>query len=485
MGQEISKERFTAADHARFRARVEEQLPVLAAVLARPGFGRGPMSAGVEVELALVDPDGRPAHRNEEVAELLLADQVSLELDRFSAEYDTPPVPLDGRPFSRLADDLRRGLGRIDAAAGQVGARPVLVGTLPTLRADDLVAPDVLTSSPRYMALARGLEGIKTDDRIAIDGVAESLDVTLPGVAAEGANAALQVHLRVPPDRFAATLDAAHLVSAPAVAVAANSPFFLGRDLWDETRIPLFEQAVSGLAAARAGDSRAFLAHGWTDDGIAGVFREDVAVFPPLLPELADEDPGDPPALAELRLHAGSVWRWNRPVYDPSGGGHVRIELRALPTGPTVTDMAANAAFLVGATLALAERPRPAGMPFAAVRANLGAAARHGLGARLAWPEGDDAVATRTAAEVVAGLLPSAEEALVAAGVAAEEAAAHLEVIAERLRTGATGAVWQRRAVAALEPAAGREAALRAMTLAMAAYGHDGPPVARWGIPAA
>ena len=70
----------------------------------------------------------------------------------------------------------------------------------------------------------------------------------------------------------------------------------------------------------------------------------------------ATAEPGQAPALEELRLHQGTVWRWNRAVYDPASGGHLRIEMRALPAGPTVIDMLANAAFLIGLSLWLARQ---------------------------------------------------------------------------------------------------------------------------------
>jgi gamma-glutamyl:cysteine ligase YbdK (ATP-grasp superfamily) len=285
----------------------------------------------------------------------------------------------------------------------------------------------------------------------------------------------------VPPADFAATLDAAHLVSAPVLALAANSPYFLQRRLWDDTRIPLFTQAVCGAHMPQEAQ-RVFLARGWTRTGAADAFGEDVRLFPPILPVLFDADPDtDPPALHELRLHAGSIWRWNRPVYDPSGSGHVRIEFRALPTGPTIVDMIGNAALIVGAALALAPRAVARWLPFAEVRANLDAAAHHGLDAELAWPSPDGGPPRRTPVrDVLAELLPAARDALLLAGVAAEDADAALQPVHGRLRRGSSGARWQTAAVARREPASGRVDALAGMLQSLLEYGFDGPPVADW-----
>src|SRR6266498_834721 len=200
-------------------------------------------------------------------------------------------------------------------------------------------------------------------------------------------------------------------------------------------------------------------------------FGEGVQLHQPLLPVLGDHDPlagmeeGQAPPLQELRLHQGTVWRWNRAVYDPASGGHLRIEMRALPSGPTVTDMLANAALLVGLSLWLAEQDPSWTYALSFERAEHGfyRAAQQGLAAELTWPLGHGGrLDTRRAAELVPELLPAARQGLVRAGVAAAEADRLLGVIAARVATGQTGAVWQRRTLAALEPRLGRERALAA-----------------------
>jgi hypothetical protein len=67
----------------------------------------------------------------------------------------------------------------------------------------------------------------------------EGDDITL-----EGANTSFQVHLRVAPDEFAATYNAAQLATSIALAVCGNSPIFCEHRLWEETRVALFKQAL-------------------------------------------------------------------------------------------------------------------------------------------------------------------------------------------------------------------------------------------------
>ena len=226
----------------------------------------------------------------------------------------------------------------------------------------------------------------------------------------------------------------------------------------------------------------------------------------PLLPVLGDQDPlevgeaGQAPPLAELRLHQGTVWRWNRAIYDPALGGHLRIEMRALPAGPTVIDMLANAAFLLGLTLALAGDAGTLVRRFAFQQAhhNFYRAAQFGLGAELAWPLGTGGRSgTVPAAELVRRLLPTAREGLVGAGVLAEEAEELLAVIEARAACGQTGAAWQRQALEALEgsgePQGGapvgrerkldRPEALAAMLDRYLELQRAGDPVHTWPLP--
>jgi hypothetical protein len=331
-----------------------------------------------------------------------------------------------------------------------------MIGILPTLERRHLGA-SALTDAKRYRALAAGLLRIRGEAfDIRIEGE-DSLEVRSHELTFEGANTALQVHLRVEPAAVARTYNAAQAATAVVLAVAGNSPFFLGRRLWHETRVALFRQSVDDRGDAREDDwrpARVSFGHGWVRKGAQELFEEAVSLHEPVLPVLGGEEPlavvsaGGVPDLSELRLHHGTVWRWNRAVYDPGDGGHLRIEMRALPAGPSVRDTVANAAFLLGLALGLAPRmdELAAGLTFGHARRNFYEAARHGLDAELLWPE---AVAPSPrgspARELARRLLPVAREGLVCAGVEAAEADAWLHIIEGRIESGTTGAVWQRR----------------------------------------
>jgi len=275
------------------------------------------------------------------------------------------------------------------------------------------------------------------------------------------------------------------------LAVAGNSPTFLGHRLWEETRIALCKQSIDDRygRGPRRRLARMAFGTGWLRGGPLALFAEGVRLHQPLLPVLGDHDPlgdedvGQAPPLAELRLHQGTVWRWNRAIYDPALGGHLRIEMRALPAGPTVIDMLANAAFLVGLSRWLARQDQHWTYRLSFERADHGfyRAAQHGLAAELTWPFGQDGgLRTLRAAGLVPEVLPDARDGLVGAGVAAAEADHLLGVIAARVTSGQTGAVWQRRILAALEPRLGRQRALAVMLERYLQYAATNQPVHTW-----
>jgi gamma-glutamyl:cysteine ligase YbdK (ATP-grasp superfamily) len=452
VGLQIHREVFDERDYAAFSARLSESLVALRLLLARPGFGSGPASLGVELELNLIDERGRPRPVNRLVLESSNDPRLSLELDRFNLEINSRPVAARGEPFAALGHDLGEALAAAARAAARHGARVVAIGILPTLHPEDLV----LTDAPRYRALSAGIRRLRREPfRVSIEG-ADRLDVEADEPTLEGANTSCQVHLRVPPAAYARTYNAAQIATAVALAVSVNSPTFLGRQLWDETRIALFRQATDDRAAATEDDWRAArvsFGHGWVREGILDLFEETVAMHAPLLPVLGPEPPlalvsaGAVPSLDELSMHNGTVWRWNRPVYDSAGGGHLRIELRALPAGPTVLDMMANAAFLCGLTVGLAAEADMLvhRITFGQARRNFYQAARRGMDAELLWPSAEAPSPRPTTIDaLLPRLLPVARRGLAELVVADSEVERLLEIVAARVRRRITGASWQR-----------------------------------------
>jgi gamma-glutamyl:cysteine ligase YbdK (ATP-grasp superfamily) len=500
MGLDIGQETFTESDFSIFRGRLTDSVRALKETLNIPGFGESEISLGAELEMFLMDAEGRPAALNDRIRKDVSDHRVSLEVDQFNLEANLTPVGLRGRPFTAMRSETDALLATVGAAARSHGALPVLIGTLPTLTASDL-RRGALTPRGRFHQIERALSRSRGTPYLLVLGGEEPLTMLADSIAVQGAACSWQVHLVVTPGEFTRTYNAAQLATAPVLAAAGNSPLLLGRRLWQETRIPMYEQGFGdGAGPPGAGHRprapgaqpcpRVSFGRRWLDGGVVRLFADAVSEHDVLVPVLSPREPvvlaasGVAPVLDELRLHQGTVWTWNRPVYDP--GGHVRIEFRALPSGPTSLDMAANSAFLLGLTLHLSGQPDDphTAMPFETARGNFYRAARSGLRAQICWPSGNHGALTwSSAAELIPRLLPLAAAGLVSAGVDSEEADQLLSVIDRRVSSGQTGAVWQQRALTAMERYADRRTALRMLTHTYTELVTTGAPVHTWRTP--
>ena len=492
MGEKVAANAFALSDRHRYRHKLRQCLVGLERLLEEQRFDRPRNLMGLEIELNLADSDGLPRMMNEEVLERIASRDFQTELAQFNIEVNIAPHRLSGRVLDRLAEELRTGLGYADRKAREVGAYIVMVGILPTLEAGDLVSAN-LSRDDRYTLLNERILAMRGEEiTLDIRGV-EHLVYTSPSIAPDAACTSMQMHLQVTPGRFAAVWNAAQAVSAPQVAVGANSPFLFGRELWRETRPLLFQQVTDVRPQElRAQGVRPLTWFGerWIGS-VADLFAENVRYFPSLLPICDDEDPiqvlddGGVPRLRELTLHNGTVYRWNRPVYEVVDGvPHLRVENRVLPAGPTVADVVANAAFYYGLVRALAEAPRPVWhrLPFAVAAANFDAACRHGMGAVLRWPKPRGGLLEVPAAELIRDeLLPLAAAGLDAWRIDPADRDHYLGIIEQRCRLRTNGAEWQSAAFhRLLDRGLDRRPALASMTQRYREHMQGGEPVHHW-----
>ncbi|WP_430779647.1 glutamate--cysteine ligase [Actinoplanes sp. G11-F43] len=489
MGKDLVTAAFTPYDRVLFRGRVRRCLDVLSEMLATEPFQADGPSAGLEIEMNLVDGEGGPSMRNAEILADLADPRFQPELGRFNLELNVPPRSLAGAGLADFEEDILDCLRAATECADKGESRLALIGMLPTLDPEHLV-PANLSDNERYRALDAEIAGARGDHfRIDIQGT-ERLVAGSDSIAPECACTSAQFHLQVAPADFARYWNASQAVAGVQLAVGANSPFLYRRRLWAETRIPLFEQATDARPdefAAQGVRPRVWFGERWIDS-ILDLYEENLRYFPPLLPELGEEDPvtvreaGEIPRLYELRMHNGTVYRWNRPVYDVAGGRpHLRVENRVLPSGPTVTDVLANAAFYFGLIHQLAEDPRIRHeLAFTDAEANFQAGARDGITARQTWPGRGETPAVTLVRDV---LLPLAATGLDRFGVHPAQRDRLLGVVEDRCRTGRNGATWQTAAVrAAGERGRDRAAALREMTQRYVEFQRTNEPVHTWPV---
>jgi len=489
MGRDIQAIKISGEDRRKYRDKVRRSLDVFARMLREELFESDPSLVGQEIELNLVDEHGRPSMANAEVLTVIADPAWATEVGQFNLEINVPPRTLDGAALADLEQEVRADLNAADAKARSIGSYLVMIGILPTLGEDDVNA-ETMSANERYKVLNDQIFAARGEDmRIAIDG-AEQLLTHADSITPEAACTSVQLHTQVSPDAFANYWNAAQAIAGVQVALGANSPFLFGRQLWHETRITLFEQATDTRPdelKEQGVRPRVWFGERWITS-VFDLFEENLRYFPALLPICEDEDPlavlddGATPQLAEMSLHNGTIYRWNRPVYGVvDGTPHLRVENRVLPAGPTIADVMANAAFYYGLVRCLAEAQRPiwTQMSFATASENLHEAARHGLDAHLYWPGVGD---TPVAELILRRLLPLARDGLGRWGVGAAQADRLLGIVEQRCLTGQTGAAWQIATVAGITERTGadRREALRQMTQRYIEHMHSNQPVHTW-----
>jgi hypothetical protein len=491
MGEDVAARTFSREDRREYRDKVRACLDVFARMLADSRFEADRRSFGLELELNLTDDAGDPTMCNAAVLERIADADFQTELAQFNVEINVAPRRLEGAVLSELEADVRRSLNAAEDKARGIGAHMVLVGILPTVTPAHLNA-DALSANPRYALLNEQIFAARGEDlHLNIVGP-ERLSTYADTIAPEAACTSLQLHLQVSPEDFARHWNAAQAIAGVQVAVGANSPFFFGKELWRETRIALFEQATDTRPEelkAQGVRPRVWFGERWVTS-IFDLFEENVRYFPALLPVTDEEDPdaaferGDVPRLGELRLHNGTVYRWNRPIYDVvRGRPHLRVENRLLPAGPTVVDVLANAALYYGLVRSLADADRPiwTQMSFGTAEDNFHSAARDGIEATLFWP----GVGEVPVAELVLRrLLPLAHEGLEACGVATADKDRLLGIVEQRCLQHVNGASWQAAAFHDAYERRGldRPDALRDMTRRYRELMHENAPVHEWPV---
>jgi CBS domain-containing protein len=459
MGEHNVDQQFDETKSQAFMKALLEDLRALEYMIATGGFETGVTRIGAEQEMFLVDRNMRPAPVSLEVLDLAHDSRLTTEIARFNLEANLTPLRLTGGCFRLMEQELEELLGLVRKSAETFRADVLLSGILPTLQKSDLTLEN-LTPLPRYSQLNDGVIRLRGGPfSIHIKGLDE-LQITHDNIMMESCNTSFQVHFQTSPAEFASHYNIAQAITAPVLAAAVNSPLLFGHRLWQETRVALFQHSTdsrSRTQLARSQPTRVSFGDGWLKKSVVELFHDQISRFRPIMITQPDEDPfqvlgrGETPLLSALRMHNGTVWRWNRACYGVADGiAHLRIENRALPSGPTVQDEMANAAFFVGLMVAL---PYEYGeiakrLSFDDAKGNFFAAARHGLNAQLKWLDGKSLSATSL---ILNELLPLARAGLRAVQVDSSDIDKYLGVLEGRVSSGQTGAQWMLASLASLK----------------------------------
>ncbi len=479
MGQEIESSDFTHKDFQRFHAHLREETRLLGEWFEQDWFSDQGKVGGFELEVWLVDNNAQPKPINNRYLKLTEANNLPVvaELAQFNVELNSEPRALQGNVLSQMQAELDGTWQQCSELAKQLDTSLVMIGILPTV-ADTQLTLANMSDVKRFRALNEQVLRLREGRPLNLDIQGrQSLRLSHGDVMLESAATSYQLHLQVELSCAARYYNAAHILSAPMVAISANSPYLFGHDLWDETRIPLFEQsvaleAVSGRSCGKTG--RVTFGSAYVESSVYECFLRNQECYPVLLPAMSD---GPVEELAHLRLHNGTIWRWNRPLigFDAKGEPHLRLEHRVVPSGPTVIDAIANAALFFGAIqmMATIDVAPETQLNFNLAKANFYAAAKDGLGAEVIWLDGNKLPMLQLLKQEI---LPMAKQGLKLLDIDQADSDLFLGVIEERIKQQCNGAVWQRRYVAK------HNADMTQLTLAYRERQQQGQPVHEWSV---
>lgn len=446
MGDTIYKSDFLLEEEEEFSKRLKEETKLLKKLFESREFKYTEKpSLGLEVEAWLVDKDQIPSPTNNNFLKEMDSNKVTEELSKFNFEINIDPQTFQNGCFKNTSKQLSNIWKKCKKVTESMDTFPVLIGIHPLIKQQDLQLEN-LSEGYRYEALNKQL--LKARDgkliRLDIKGKDHFRD-EIDHIMFESAATSIQVHMQTNQETAKRLYNASLILSAPAIAIAANSPYLFGNDLWDDTRIPLFEQTIQATHFRdRKGKEigRVTLGTGYIKNSFLELFLENLSGYPPLLPVLFDDKVEN---LRHLRFHNGTLWRWVRPIigFDAGKKPHLRIEQRSMSSGPTIDDIISNMAFSVGLTnyFATMEAPPEESMTFTDCKNNFYEAAKNGLSAKVRWfgkeVDIDDLILN--------DLIGKAKEGLLSQNIDKDEVMFYIdENIRQRTLKGQNGSRWQR-----------------------------------------
>jgi CBS domain-containing protein/gamma-glutamyl:cysteine ligase YbdK (ATP-grasp superfamily) len=490
MGEHNVEQDLDEGKSQRFTKALLEDLRALEYMLEHDHIESGVRRIGAEQEMFLVDRSMRPAPLAVEVLERARDERLTSEIARFNLEANLSPRVLTGHCFQQMESELKQLIDLARANATAFGADVLLAGILPTLQKSDLTLENI-TPVARYYQLNDSVSRLRGGPfSIHIKGLDE-LQITHDNIMMESCNTSFQVHAQVDPQEFAPLYNIAQAITAPVLAAAVNSPVLFGHRLWQETRLALFQQSAdarSQTQTARSKPTRVSFGERWLDKSVVEIFHDQIARFHAIMITNEDENPmamlaaGQIPPLSALRMHNGTIWPWNRACYGVTNGiAHLRIENRALPSGPTTIDEVANAAFFIGL---MSEMPFEYGdisklMTFDDAKKNFFAAARHGLNAQFTWTGGTNYTASSL---ILDRLLPLARHGLLRYHVDSTGIDRYLGTVEERVRSGQTGAQWALKSLAAMDVHGAKYSHYQILASTILQRQKEGNPVHNWPV---
>ena len=286
-------------------------------------FEKDMTRVGAEQEFCLVNDEWEPASNADEILKELDKKHFTSELALYNLEINLEPLELKEDCFSALHKHLNDLLDQVNEVAKKRDTKIMLTGILPTIRTKHL-RPSYMTPLKRYIILNEAIKEVRKNDiELHIKGVDE-LNLKHDSILYEGCNTSFQSHLQIDHKGFADTYNWAQTIAGPILSICTNSPLLMGRELWEETRIALFAQSVDTRASTfvlNEREPRVGFGNKWAEGSVADFFKDTVIGFRSLITtelgtdSMTELENDKIPKLKALKLHNGTVYKWNRLCY--------------------------------------------------------------------------------------------------------------------------------------------------------------------------
>lgn len=438
MGSEVNKKSFNNKDFIAFEQKLIEEMQFIKQLFFQHRFDNQSRRLGYELELCLVDKMGVPTPKNKEILDKANNPLFTYELATFNLEINGNPFDLTHSVFNKIAQDLSNLYQQIEQAAFSSNCELALFGVLPTLELKHLNPDIYMSDMDRYRLIDRRLIEMRGRP-IHLDLQGEdTLNVEKNDIMLESLGTSLQVHYQIPADEAVDSYHAALWASMAAVAVSGNSSRVLQHSCWQESRISIFKQSVDTRSVEETQNSiipRVHLSKGYVNSWLD--LFEDNDYYSPILPEVMNCPIEE---LHHFNLHNGTIWRWIRPIIgsNEKGAYHLRLEYRAVPSGPTLADTIANIVFQIALTEGLKlNSEQLTKIPFESLEQDFYKVAQQGLEPEVTWCNGHKAKIKNL---LIDDIIPCAYKGLKKLGVTHTEQ--WLDIIQQRVESGQTGAQW-------------------------------------------
>lgn len=446
MGQDVDCINYNEADLKRFKEFLKKETDILLGYFKNHEFKLGTRLCGMELEAWLVDVNFAPAPKSHVLIRTMPNEKVVPEITKFNFEINSDPYPATGNALTSLKNELSEIWNECTTKASSLGLFPIAIGSLPTLE-EGMLNLENLSPENRYAAINKRVMEMRGGRPVVIDIEGkDQIYFKSNNVISETAATSMQIHFGVTQETAARYYNASCIISSFMVACCANSPYFFGKELWDETRIAIFEQSVK-INQLRKKDglftTRVTLGCEYVKECISELFIENAEDYDVLLPNNCSDDPKE---LKHLNMHNGTIWRWNRPVLGKNADGtpNLRIEHRVPAAGPTTDDIIANMALYIGLVeyFANLETPVESILDFEVIRKNFYKSAKRSFNARIVWL---DDTAESIQDLLLNDLLGKAMESLQKLGFNQKDIDYYIgDIMHGRISNKQNGAAWQK-----------------------------------------